>query len=71
MLKTAAELEKLGTELARKLDWNGVQVLEVAWSALTDCGFHDEAAIVEQMAKALNASGNELKYELTIKEEVE
>lgn len=68
MLKTAFELERMGTALARDLSWNGVEVLQVAWSALTEANFHAEAEIIEQIAKALNESSVELKYTLTVEE---
>lgn len=68
MLKSPQELERIGTALARDLSWNGVEVLQVAWSALTDANFHAEAKLLEQIVKALNDSAMDLKYTLTIEE---
>lgn len=46
MSKQELALEKLGQELAAKCNWDKNQILTVAFQALTDANYHDEAARV-------------------------
>lgn len=62
--------ERLGSDLAAKMGWNGVSVLMVAIEALTAANFHREASILDHMVDALNEANGEreIGYELTIKD---
>ena len=53
MEKQTINTEKIGIELSQNLKWDGIAVLEVAVAALTDCNFHPEAKVINEMIKKL------------------
>lgn len=62
------QLGQLGSDLATKLGWDGVQILQVAMEALTQANFHAEAEVLEQMVKFLEQTDETPVYRLEIKD---
>lgn len=50
------QTQQFGRELAAILNHDGIKILEVAFAALEDANFHDEAALVQAVAQILNRS---------------
>lgn len=51
--RDASDADTLGIMVAHTLKWDGLQILEMAASALEDANFHSESAKVTEMLEGL------------------
>ena len=42
-------LQKMALDLAKKTDYDGLEILEIAMLALTDVNYHPEAKVIRDM----------------------
>jgi|TARA_B100000902_G_C27319613_1_gene923531 hypothetical protein len=42
-------LEKIASDLAKKADYDGLEILEISMLALTDVNFHPEAKVIRDL----------------------
>jgi hypothetical protein len=59
-IDTRDNLDNIGVALSQGLRWQGDNVLKVAVAALTDCNYHKEAAMIEEMSERCKWCGERM-----------